>query len=334
MCLYPKLILNPKYRSTKKNGGLIPYMKDPRVKFVPIGCQECIECKKQKAREWQARLLEHIKTNTNGKFITLTFSNESIKKITEKIHLEADKNTVQRPTGYELDNAIATYATRHFLERYRKKYKRSIQHWLVTELGHRGTHNIHIHGIIWTNVEMKTIEEIWKYGFMWKGQTKNGKIINYVNARTIGYITKYVNKQDYDHKTYRSKILCSPGIGNNYPRTYNATRNKFNDNNTYDCYTTTTGHQIGLPIYWRNKIYTEEQREQLWLNKLDKQERWVLGEKISIAKTDKIYWNKLNHARETNKQLGYGNGEKNWQKEEYERQQRILKQLIRIKNAA
>ena len=38
MCLYPRLIKNPKYKSNKKNGGVIPYMKDDRVFFVPISC--------------------------------------------------------------------------------------------------------------------------------------------------------------------------------------------------------------------------------------------------------------------------------------------------------
>lgn len=68
MCYYPKLINNPKYRSTKKNGGVIPIVRDVRVTKVPIGCGECQECRKQKARGWQQRLLEDIKEHKNGKF--------------------------------------------------------------------------------------------------------------------------------------------------------------------------------------------------------------------------------------------------------------------------
>ena len=84
MCLYPQLISNPKYRANKKNGYNPPTVTDERVKYVPIGCQQCIECRKQKARSWQTRLLEDIKDHTNGKFITLTFSNEKIKKLLEQ----------------------------------------------------------------------------------------------------------------------------------------------------------------------------------------------------------------------------------------------------------
>ena len=58
MCLYPRLIKNPKYKKNKKNGGVIPAFLDERVLAVPIGCGECIECRKQKRRNWQVRLLE------------------------------------------------------------------------------------------------------------------------------------------------------------------------------------------------------------------------------------------------------------------------------------
>ena len=100
MCLYPKLIDNPKYKSTKKNGGNIPPITDQRVKKVPIGCGNCIECRKRKSREWQTRLLEDIRHNKNAYFITLTFSEEKLAEIQNKI-----QNNI---TGYERDNAKNT----------------------------------------------------------------------------------------------------------------------------------------------------------------------------------------------------------------------------------
>ena len=48
MCLYPTLIDNPKYKSNKKNGGVIPLCIDERIKKVPIGCGYCEECRKKK----------------------------------------------------------------------------------------------------------------------------------------------------------------------------------------------------------------------------------------------------------------------------------------------
>lgn len=339
MCLYSKLILNPKYKMNKKNGGVIPHLKDERCKYVPIGCGNCIECCKQKAREWQIRLLEDIKTNTNGKFITLTFSDQSIKELTEDVNNYEIVNgkrirTNRKLTGYTLDNAIAKRAMRLFLERWRKTNKTSLRHWMVTELGHNGTENIHLHGIIWTNNNLNIVEQHWKYGFVWKGkQTGSGKIINYVNEKTIGYICKYVHKRDEKHKHYKSKILTSPGIGSNYINTPDRKTNRYKATETKEYYRTRTGHKISMPIYWRNKIYSDDEREKLWLQKLDKEERWICGEKVSIKNGQEEYEKLTKWYREKNKQLGYGSDERNMDEVLYEEQRRRIAQETRIKKA-
>lgn len=323
MCLYPSLILNRKYTKTKKNGGKVPPILDPRVKYVPIGCQRCIECVKKKARSWQLRLLEDIKTNTNGKFITLTFSNEAILELSKKIDN-------QEATDYELDNEIATKAMRLFLERWRKKFKTSVRHFFITELGHEGTENIHLHGILWTNETFDTIRDIWQYGFIWpkKDQYKT----NYVSERTVNYIIKYITKRDTDHPNYTPKVLTSPGIGNQYTNGYAYKKNKFKGTDTIETYKTSTGHQIAIPIYWRNKIYSEQERELLWLQRLDKNERWICGEKIPADDDNQLY-GLLTWYRQRNIRLGYGSDKKNWQQEKYERERRRLLQETRMKNA-
>ena len=251
MCLYSTLIQNPKYKANTKNGGIIPPLTDKRISYVPIACGNCIECRKKKAREWQVRLLEDIKTNTNGKFITLTFSNAAIKEIYNNEKNLKELEHIQTLKGYDVDNAIAIAAVRLFTERWRKKFKKTIRHWLVTELGHHGTENIHLHGIVWTNETMDTVQKYWQYGLIWKGKkvgSNKGKDIlqNYVNDTTIGYMTKYILKVDELHKEYKSVILTSNGIGKNYTNTFNARKNKFNGKNTITTYRTATGHQIAM----------------------------------------------------------------------------------------
>ena len=74
MCLFPRLIDNPKYKATKKNGGVIPPFHDKRVLKIPIGCNKCIECRKKKSRDWSVRLMEELQNNNKkGYFVTLTF---------------------------------------------------------------------------------------------------------------------------------------------------------------------------------------------------------------------------------------------------------------------
>ena len=314
MCLYPKLIINKKYQPTKKNGGNVPQLKDPRTGWVPVGCGKCMECRKQKAREWSVRLQEEIKTNRTGKFITLTFSNEELYKLNKEISPEID--------GYEKDNEIATLAVRRFLERWRKKNKVSIKHWLITELGqpdnkHQGTENLHIHGILFTD-KPEEIQEKWKYGYVYIG--------DYVNNQTINYCVKYFTKMDEAHKEYKPKILTSPGIGANYLNRTDAINNKYNENGeTRETYKTDSGQKINLPIYWRNKIYSDEEKENLWIKKLDKQERYVDGIKVDTSNGLDTYYEMLNIAREKNIRLGYGDNINDWDRKEYERKIRNLK---------
>lgn len=318
MCLYPTLIQNPKYKRNKKNGGNIPPIIDPRVTQLPIGCGDCIECRKQKQRQWHVRLLEEIKSTPHGYFVTLTFSDESIASLATGMSI----------TGYTLDNAIATRATRLFLERWRKKHKKSLQHWFVTELGHQGTQNIHLHGIIWTKEKNDIIQlnKYWQYGYTWTG--------NYVNQATVNYIVKYVSKVDKDHPNYKQIVLTSPAIGKKYLQTKTAELNKFNGENTKDTYRSSTGHKIALPIYYRNKIYTETERELLWLHKLDQKKRYILGQEIDMTTNTELYLNLLKVARQKNARLGYGNPIiKNYQQKEYEKQLRIQMQMTRIYRA-
>lgn len=348
MCIWSHLGKNPKYKSNKKNEGRIPPLNDYRVAFTPWSCGKCIECRKKLARDWTVRLMEDIKTNKNGRMITLTLSNESYAKLDAEIH-----ETIK---GYHRDNAIATLAIRKFTERWRKKYRqKTVRHWLVTELGHKGTENIHLHGIIWVDKIIKRIKikgqrckdtyinykpnriqqineikEIWEYGWIWPRYDKD-KLENYVNEKTVNYNVKYIHKIDKDHKHYQSIILTSNGIGANYLNSHNAKTNKYKKGETDETYTTKTGKKIALPTYYRNKLYTDEEKEKLWIEKLDKETRWVLGREIDISKGETQYKKALEEARIRNHKLGYGNGKTNIKEKENEEARRIIMQQTRIK---
>lgn len=322
MCLYPRMMKNPKYRENKKNGGQVPPIVDRRVEYVPIGCGNCIECRKQKAREWQIRLAEEIKENKNGKFVTLTFSEQSLKELEQVVRSRAGAKQNKLNT-YIIENEIATIAVRRYLERWRKKYKKSVRHWLVTELGHENTKRIHLHGIIWTDEPTENIEERWGYGHIWVG--------DYVNAKTVNYIIKYVNKVDLVNKGYKSKILTSQGIGRNYMKRSDWKRNRYAGEETEDTYIYVNGSKAKLPIYYRNKIYDEDEREQLWLSMLDKDERWVLGQKIDVSRGEEEYEKILKIAQTKNKRLGYGDDSKEWSITKYNKERKKLRELMKLK---
>jgi len=138
MCLYPKFILNRKYLPNQKNGGNVPQMTDPRTKYVPVGCGKCIECRNQRGRAWSVRLQEEIRTNNNGQFVTLSFTDDDLNKLDEEVQ-RINKNQLEQINketgkktkyieikGYELENSIATLAIRRFLERWTRQRKNII----------------------------------------------------------------------------------------------------------------------------------------------------------------------------------------------------------------
>lgn len=302
MCLYPRLITNPKYKPNKKNGGHPPKPKDARVTMVPIGCGQCQECRNQLANTWKTRLGKEIEKGMQGYMVTLTFSEEWLNYLKEE-----DSRS---------ENEIATTAVRRFLERWRKETGKSLRHWLITELGHENTERIHLHGIVWTNEPPTMIGEKWKYGFV--------RIGNYVNEQTVNYIVKYVTKVDNDHPNYKAKILTSAGIGNNAIQPLK-TLCHYNGKNTKEYAILKNGTKTNLPIYYRNHIYTEEQREKLWLNRLDKEERFITGTKYYVRnKQEKnIFIKALKEAQKTSERNGYIKPE--WKSDTYMKTLKKLK---------
>ncbi len=331
MCLYPKLIQNPKYKSNKKNRGVIPPINDKRVLAVPVKCGNCMECRRQKKNEWLTRLSIQLEDNQNKKLntimTTLTFSTESLKKLKKEILKE------QNVKGYELDNAIATLAIRRFTENYRSKYKETLKHWCITELGKGRWEHLHIHALLWCkDISGEKIREKWIYGMTWSNdEVKNG----YTNQKTLNYYVKYVNKVDEKHPNYKPKILASKGIGKQYVKE-GRTINKYNKDKTNEYIRLQDGRKTNMPIYFRNNIYTDEEREKLWLTKLDKDIRYVNGIKTI---DDENYYKVREVARKDNQKLGYGKREKHSkiQDENYKREQLIIKRLGRngaIRNGA
>lgn len=329
---------NPKYKKNKKNGGIIPAVTDERVMTVPIGCGDCRECRHKKRRDWHIRLLEEIKnTKERGHMVTLTFTTESLKKLNDEYIKKEIEGTqgetikikipIKNLEGYEKDNAIATRAMELFRERWRKKHKKAVRRFTITELGNGKWEHLHIHGIIWTNEEKEEIQKQWQYGNVWSGE--KGKL-TYVNERTAGYIIKYITKKDPMHKLYIPKILCSPGIGEGWIKSNKSNENKYEEGKTKEGYRTSSGHKIAIPIYYRNKIYTEEQREKLWIEKLNKQIRYINGIKYDISKNDIEYKKALTQAQEENIKYGYGDGNINWSEKEYEKERRKLIHKKRI----
>ena len=179
---------------------------------------------------------------------------------------------------------------------------------------------MHIHGIIWTNENFEEVRKKWNYGFIFpkKHEVKS----NYVNNKTISYIIKYVTKYDEKHPNFKPIICCSNGIGSKYKATPSEMAK--------DKYRTTQGQWLTMPIYYRNKIYKESEREELWIKKLDENIRYIGRNKVKGDDIEAIM-NILQQERINNKKDGYGGDEESKSKADYENQ---LRELIRKKRFA
>ena len=123
----------------------------------------------------------------------------------------------------------------------------------------------------------KLLKDNWIAGYSYNGK--------YVNEKTINYVAKYLTKDDMDNKDFTGKILVSPGLGRKYVERGKEI-NKFKEEKTKEEYRFKNGAIAPMPKYYKNKLYTENQRELLWIYRQEEGYSYIMGEKIPV-KTEK-----------------------------------------------
>lgn len=275
-CLHPICIRKKEIDETILSSQLVtPNNIVNYTRLVP--CGHCIECLRTKSKNWRIRLFEEYKSCSDAKFVTLTFSEESYKKLKEDVlklaveDVDGIKCYRRKCSGMNsyryiplkgkfLDKQIARLAIRRFLERYRKRYRVSLRHWLITDYGHRGTERLHLHGIVLnarcttqrshrTLIKFEEFRDLWSYGHIWLG---------WCTDRSINYITNYITKiQD-------ARVFVSPGLGKSYLteqviQFYKETLSPW-------MHTQYMRGKHLLCRYFRNKIFNDDEKERMRLN--------------------------------------------------------------------
>ena len=262
MCKNKIIIKNKRYQPTKKNGYTKETPRDGRLSYIEIPCGECKECKKKRKEMWRLRIENELLDSKSAIFFTGTFSDESIENI-------------KKQYGVKEENDIATKANRLFLERLRKKYNIKLTHWCITELGSENG-RIHIHGIFFIkeNQDIKYIKDKikreWNFGWNYLGYVDQGK--------TINYVTKYMLKENENFKKFKPKVLASQKIGVGFiernKRFYKyKEKNGEIEANTKMEYL--DGRETYLIKYYKEKLYTTEERENILLSILDENKRRI-----------------------------------------------------------
>lgn len=304
-----KVIKNKGYMPSKKNGYTIPEPPEDKRQLYIKGCScgWCYECRRKNANQWRVRLKEEVKANQfkNMIFITFTFSEESYSKLAKEVR--GDKIKEYGEVEGDIDNDIAAKAIRYWSEEIRHKHKRQPRRWLITERGGQNTERLHIHGIIFTNLSNDTILESWKFGKADDGRS-TGRA-GWVNEQTVNYITKYVFKTDSKHIDFKGRVFTSGGIGKAYIEDkLNKYRHRFQGEKTNTTYTDSQGYTCGLPKYYRDRLYTEEERRALWTIQLNKNEGKEIIDGVEYDENDvKTIKQAIKNNELKNIELGYPN---------------------------
>lgn len=222
---------------------------------VLVPCGKCPSCKLKRVNAWVMRLENEARIHNTSLFITLTYE--------------------QPPMSTNNFMTLHKPDFQNFIKRLRKNIhgnkKSTIKYYACGEYGGK-TWRPHYHAIIY-DVFQDQVEKAWPLGHIHVGD---------VNANTIAYCCKYICKDKRvgmfaKDDRIREFSLMSKNLGKNYitPETiryHTADLNSFVLKNG--------GHKMCLPRYYRDKIFTEDQR--LIMN-YNTQQTQILKERAIIA---------------------------------------------------
>lgn len=236
MCLTPITIKN------KLEGGI-----------MQVPCSKCPVCIHRRISNWSFRLMQQLKYSLNAQFITLTYNTKHI-PITKRGSLDLKYRDLQlffkrlRKLHIQHDNILG-----------QPTYGYSIKYFAVGEYGTKSSRP-HYHAILY-NTDLELIQRAWSLENKPLGEVHYGE----VNEASIGYTMKYLCKPSkipinrYDDRTPQFK-LQSTGLGKDY-LTPNMIAWHLDDLENRMYCNLPGGIKTGMPRYYKQRIYTEEQRK-------------------------------------------------------------------------
>lgn len=241
-CLTPVIVKNDDRRKAK----------DFATNIFP--CGKCPNCVKRRVQMWTFRLLQEQKISLSSVFMTLTYNDENLP------FSDNGLMTLHKPHFQNFMKRLRKHISNHE-ENVRLKY------YTVGEYGSQ-YHRPHFHSIMF-NIPRYLLEAPLVLETIWSHGTIR---IDPCNAGTIGYVTGYVNKKTIRQETDELDdrlpecSMMSKGMGKNY-----LTENivKYYKENLKPYMVIEGGVKMSIPRYYKDKIYTEAERELLQKEVLD-----------------------------------------------------------------
>lgn len=184
---------------------------------------------------WVFRLQQEQKVSVSSHFLTLTYSEENLP------HTQCG-----RPTLVRRDHQL-------FMKRLRKYEKNAkIKYYAVGEYG-SNTERPHYHSIIFNVENVDNIPKAWQLG--------NVQVDKCTTA-SMAYVAKYVNKQtkfkDRNDPRTPEFSLMSKGLGSAF---MTKAQRKYMKQHLNPFITHVGGQKVALPRYYKDKIFTDAEKE-------------------------------------------------------------------------
>lgn len=245
---------------------LTPYLKKSENVFVP--CGRCPQCKARDISSWSFRLMQHMKNVESAYFVTLTYDNDRV-PVTQNGYMGLLKKDLQnffkrlRKSHDEYWDLLVRSG------RTVRGYKpKPLKYFAVGEYGGR-SYRPHYHIILfnarlelitpaWSKVDRST-GEIIPFGFVHLGDDRG------VNEASVGYTCKYIAKPKRiplhrnDDRVPEFRLM-SKGLGADYLSVDILKWHLADVENRMYC-TIDGGKKISMPRYFKDRIYSDEQRK-------------------------------------------------------------------------
>lgn len=207
---------------------------------VPQPCGKCPNCIARRVSQWSQRLVQQDRDSEQAWFITLTYDNENV-PLTKKKFMTVCKKDVQ-----------------DFFKRLRYYSPKlpKIKYYAAAEYG-SDTKRPHYHVILF-NAHPDSVLLAWGMGSVYFGS---------VTAASVGYSLKYISKKGQipmhaNDDRVPEFALMSKGLGKGY-LTEEAIQWHYADMMNRMYIPMIGGKKVAMARYYKDKIYTPEQREHI-----------------------------------------------------------------------
>lgn len=219
----------------------------PSGDFLDVPCGKCAHCMANKRNDWSVRLQKELQYSSSAVFVTLTYSDEYF--------FDYMLKAPDFQAAYKYCKSVHKKDVQDFLKRFRY-YDGSpnIRYFAVGEYGEK-TLRPHYHLLLF-NCDFSHISEnlssSWQFGNFHIGE---------VNESSIHYVTGYVLTRKFrpsDDCDFSFSLMSRrPGIGFSF---VSSNYGKMLSSNPKPFMILRGGMKVAIPRYFKDKLYSDEQR--------------------------------------------------------------------------